>query len=301
VTKGFPEIGGTAMKKKFFHKCFVALFLFFFVISSSVGIAKANSIEIGKNEEYRLNVKSITLVKGKIFALKTYNSENAKVSFKSADQEIASVSDEGVITAIKVGNTIITATIKDETTVTYLNCDVLVGPPAFSVKITNSRIIIGLDKTDFLNVILKPSNTFEDAKFSSYDSSIVSVSPGGRITAKKFGLTYIFAQIEATDNNDIRKYDTCTVISVNPEEVASLETYLDNPDMDLIGEAELTKALDEFFNVKYVASSSTSLVDSLNSYLDEKFGLANLKKIRDDNLAKILSNSSEVISGKTSN
>lgn len=288
------------MNKKFICKCLITLGLLLFSASMLpfnglfVTTVKAAVVDIGKNDVYRLNLKSVSLVKGTTFTLKAYNlGENAKVSFKSDDPEIASVSEDGIIIANKVGNTVITATIKDETTITPLTCEVLVGPPAFSIKITKSRIVLGMDKTDYLNVILKPSNTVENARFSSYDPSIVTVSTGGRITAKTLGLTYIFAEIDATNYDGSRKYSRCTVIVTSPEDAPSLETYFsDHPELDLIPEEDLTKALDKFFNVEYSATSNTTLVNSLNSYLNDRF---DLKKLRAD-LAKIQSSSLEVIS-----
>jgi uncharacterized protein YjdB len=164
---------------------------------------------------------------------------------------------------------------------------VLVGPPAFSIKITKSRLIIGLDKSDFLNVILKPSNTVEVERYSSKDPSIVSVSTGGRVTAKKLGLTYIFAEIDATDPTGARRYDTCTVIVTSPEDVPLLEAYFnDHPELDMIAKEDLTSALDEFFNVKHQASATVSMISSLNSYLDDKFKLAELRAAREASLAK---------------
>ena len=56
-----------------------------------------------------------------------------------------------------------------------------------------------------MTAILKPNNTVEEAKFSSNDTSIATVSVGGRITAKSAGVTYVFASI---DNG---KYDVCKV------------------------------------------------------------------------------------------
>lgn len=278
------------MKQNFIQKCFLTLsLLFFLTLLSPLSTAKAaNIIEGGKTEsskieDYKLNLKSVTLVKGKSFQLKAYNiSANAKVSFKSDNQEIASVSGEGVITANMVGNTVITATIKDDIGIINLNCEVLVGPPAFSIKITKSRVIIGLDKSDYLNVIMKPSNTVEAARFSSYDSSIASVSTGGRITAKKLGLTYIFAEIDALDSEGKNRFDDCTVIVTSPEDAPLLDSYFsDHPELDMIPSEDLTKALDEFFNVRYTPTANTSLVSSLNRYLEDKFKLADLRAIRE--------------------
>lgn len=283
------------MNKRLLFKCFISFaFLLFFTILlpltdfNTVSV-KAASIDPEKNGDYRLNLKSITLVKGKIHQLKVYNlSESAKLFFKSDDEEIASVSEDGTITANKVGDTVVTVTIKDEANVTTLECKVTVGLPAFSVKLTRSRIILGVDKTDFLNAILKPSNTFEDARFSSNDSSIASVSIGGRVTAKKVGLTYAFAEIDVLNADGSRRYSRCTVIVTSSDDASLVENYFSNHlELDLIAEDDLNKALDEFFNTKYDPASATSVDKSLNRFLDDKFDLAKLSAQRDADIAKM--------------
>lgn len=278
------------MKKKLLCKCLITFgFLLFFTFLLPFTSAKATttSNENEKND-YRLNLKSITLVKDKSYTLKVYNSGDDKVLFKSSDVEIASVSEDGVITANKVGTTVVTATVIDGANKIPLTCDVTVGLPAFSVKLTKSRVVLGLDGTDFLNVILKPSNTVENARFSSKDSSIVSVSPAGRLTAKKYGLTYVFAMIEASYSDGTPKYSRCAVIVTSPTDAPILDAYFSNhPELDYISEDDLTKALDEYFNTKYDPNSSTSLDKSLNRYLDDKFNLADYRAKRDADLAKI--------------
>lgn len=268
------------MKQIFFKKCLITLgFLFIFTLLSPITQAKALSHNDTKSEEYRLNVNSITLVKGRTFSLKVYNiSEHAKLAFKSNDTEIASVSEDGVITANKVGDAIITVTVKDGSApISSLECAVTVGLPAFSVKLTRSLIVIGLDKTDFLNVILKPSNTVESAKFSSNDSSIVSVSTGGRITAKKVGLTYVFAEIDALGADGRPKYSSCAVIVTSQSDAPLLEEYFtDHPELGSINEDDLTKALDEYFNSNY-DPSSTSFISNLDQFLNEKFKLTEIR------------------------
>lgn len=283
--------GGMAMKKKRLSKCFFTLgFLLFFTIiipftSWNTATAYAGIIVKEKNEDYRLNLKSITLVKGRTFTLKAYNlSETTKISFKSDNDEIASVSEDGVITANKVGNAVITVAIKDGTSTSSLSCDVTVGPPAVSIKWTKSRIILGLDNVDYLNYIIKPYNTAESARFSSLDSSIVSISTGARITAKKLGFTYLFAEINDTNSDGSRKFAVCYVIVTSSDNVSSLNNYFnEHPELYLISEIDLSKALDDFFNGKTTSfsgesdSNKSNLISTLNSYLDEKFDLDALK------------------------
>lgn len=286
------------MTRKLLCKCLTTLgllllsTLFLPLFPDSVSTAQAGVIGKEKNEEYRLNLKSITLVKSKSYQLKVYNlGENAKVNFKSNDSEIASVNEDGTITAIKVGTASVTVTIKDGITPpASLTCDVTVGPPAFSIKFTKSKMIMGLNTTDFFNVILKPSNTAEVARFSSYDSSIVNVSPGGRITANKLGLTYLFAEIDATNADGTPKFAVCSVIVTSPEDVANFETYFNShPELDMIPETDLKNALDTFFNGKSEEVTNSKIedvskseaVNKLNRYLEAKFDLAALRAKRD--------------------
>lgn len=240
------------MNKKLLNKCFVSLGLLLFLtlfLPQQAVKAQALGTEKEATNSYRLNLKSITIVNGKTFTLKVYNLEDdAKVSFKSADPEIASVSEDGIFTANKVGKTKITATVRRGLNPTNLTCDVTVGPPAFSVRI-QSRMILGMDQSALLTAIVKPDNTAETAKFSSYDPSIATVSSGGRISAKKPGLTYVFAEIDATNPDGSRKFSSCSVIVAKPEEAPLLEKFFsEHYELGMIPEVELNNALDEFFN-----------------------------------------------------
>lgn len=264
------------MKRNFISKCLISLGLLLFCIVLNAATAQpvtaqAASTEKDKSDTYRLSLKSITLVKGKTFTLRVFNASDARISFKSEDSEIASVNDDGDIYARRVGETDIHAIIKYGSDSDSLTCHVTVGPPAVSVKWTHSRVIIGIDRTDTLNVILKPSNTAEDAKFSSQDSSIVSISSGGRITARSYGFTYLFAEIDADDSDGSSKYDTCGVIVTSHDNVSKLEDYFnDHPELDKIPESELNRALSKFFNNEF---DQSSLISDLNRYLKKVFDL----------------------------
>ncbi len=280
------------MKKIKLCKCLITLGLILFITlllpltSYHVVTAQAASIEKEVKDSYRLNLKSVTLVKGKSFNLKVYNlGTNSKVSFKSDDAEVASVSDDGTITANKVGATIVTVTIKDGIDKTPLTCDVTVGPAAISVKWTQERAFVGTGNEDILKVIIKPDNTTEVARFSSYDSSIATVSSGGRLTAKKVGMTYLFAEIDATNLDGTRKFAVCTVFVTSPKDVPKLQEYFStHSELNRIPSYDLNKALDEFFNggsaeaaVTAEDATESALIKALDSFLEEKFKLSEIR------------------------
>jgi hypothetical protein len=279
-----------AMLKRKLCKCFITLGLLLFITlllpltSYNVVTAQAASTDKETKDSYRLNLKSVTLVKGKSFTLKVYNlGTNSKVSFKSDDAEVASVSDDGTITANKVGATTVTVTIKDGIDRTALTCDVTVGPAAISVKWTQERAFVGLGNEDILNVIMKPDNTTEVARFSSYDSSIAAVSSGGRITAKKIGMTYLFAEIDATNLDGTRKFAICTVFVTGPKDSSSLQEYFSkHSELNRISNYDLNKALDDFFNggsaeAAATAEGDSNLIKALDNYLEDKFKLSEIR------------------------
>lgn len=165
--------------------------------------------------EPKLNVTEISLVTESQFNLKVYNlTENQKVLFKSSDDSIVSVSKSGKLSALKVGEATVTVTLKDKTAKedTVFKCNVYVGPPAISIRITLSEVTFEVGKRKTLQAILKPNTTAETAIFTSVDPDIVAVSTSGRMLAKKVGTTYIISKIANG------KYDICTVNVVEATE-----------------------------------------------------------------------------------
>lgn len=280
------------MMKKKLCKCLITLGLLLFITlllpftSYNVVTAQAASIDKEIKDSYRLNLKSVALVKGKSFTLKVYNlGANSKVTYKSDDAEVASVSEDGTISANKVGATVVTVTIKDGIDKTPLTCDVTVGPAAISVKWTKERVFVGLNNDDMLKVIMKPDNTTEVAKYSSYDSSIVAVSAGGRISAKKIGMTYLFAEIDAANLDGTRKFAVCTVFVTSSKDAPLLETYFsDHSELNRVSGYELYKALGDFFNggsaeaaVTADDATDSALIKALDNYLEDKFKLSEIR------------------------
>ena len=168
--------------------------------------------------EPKLNVTELSLVTDDQFPLKVYNlTEDQKVYFKSEDESIVSVSKSGKISALKVGETTVTVTLKGRSVKEdkVFKCKVYVGPPAISIRLTLSEVTLEVGKRKTLQAILKPNTTAETGVFSSYDPDIVAVSASGKILAKKVGKTYIISSIANG------KYDICTVNVVEATDKAT--------------------------------------------------------------------------------
>jgi len=170
-----------------------------------------------KVAEPKLNATDISMVTDDEFTLKVYNlTENQSLQFKSDDSSIVSVSKSGKLSALKVGETTITVTLKGAPqNASSLKCKVYVGPPAISVRLTLSELTIEVGKKKSLQVILKPNTTAESAVFTSIDPDVVAVSATGKLIAKAPGKTYVMSAI----NNG--RYDLCLVTVVEAESEAT--------------------------------------------------------------------------------
>lgn len=209
------------MKIRFLSLSFLGMLVISLLTFHTTALATEISSTESKSEtknEVKINAYDISIVTGNDFTLKLYNlPEDGKISFKSDDEEVATVSKLGKITAEKVGSTVITTTIKSKQSSEDIifKCSVYVGPPAISVRLTLSNITLEVGKKKTLQSILKPNTTAESPVFSSYDPDIATVSATGKVTAKKPGTTYILSRIENG------KYDLCTINVIESAEVHS--------------------------------------------------------------------------------
>lgn len=190
---------------------FGLLLLFIMLLWPNSISAKAADTE-GTSKDIQLNVTSKPLVVDTTYDLKVYNlSNDYKVSFKSDSSSVASVSKEGTVTGNKVGTATVTVTVKDGfKTVTTLDCQITVGPPAISIKLTKAEYALFVGDRTSLKGILKPDNTVENPRFVSTDSEIASVSSTGKVTAKAVGEAYIYAFLENG------KSDYCKIVITEP-------------------------------------------------------------------------------------
>ncbi len=187
------------MKQIRFSKGIITLV---FLLSVSLFTLFANASTAYAAGTPKLNVKSKAIVKGKDYALKVYNlSETQTVTFTVADEEVASVDESGVVTALSIGTTVVTAVIEDsevseETEPVALECKITVGPPALFILFSRLEMNMVVGQRSMMSWMIAPLNTVELPKFSSSAPEVASVSAGGIVTAKSAGTAYIFAQLD---------------------------------------------------------------------------------------------------------
>ena len=187
------------MKQRRFSKGIITLV---FLLSVSLITLLANASTAYAAGTPKLNVKSKAIVKGKDYALKVYNlSETQTVTFTVEDEEIASVDETGVVTALSIGTTVVTVVIEDSevsepTEPVVLECKITVGPPALFILFSRLEMEMNVGQRSMMSWMIAPLNTVELPKFSSSAPEVASVSAGGIVTAKAPGTAYIFAQLD---------------------------------------------------------------------------------------------------------
>ena len=109
---------------------------------------------------------------------------NKQVRYQSLDEAVATVTEEGVVTGVMAGQTVIQCTAV-ETNLTAL-CKVTVeNAITFSLNPSSREIAIG--KSFKISKVTKPSNVDKAATWRTSNSKIASISATGKVTGKKIG------------------------------------------------------------------------------------------------------------------
>lgn len=136
--------------------------------------------------------KTLSLTTGKKYTLKpvvTPSNSQEKITYKSSNTKIATVSSTGVITAKKVGKVTITVQSgKQKATVTLT---VKKAPALKAIKNVPTKKTITKGKTYTLKPQLYPSGAIAKITYTSSNKSVATVDSKGKITAKKKGTAVI--------------------------------------------------------------------------------------------------------------
>lgn len=116
------------------------------------------------------------------------NTSDQSVTYEPLDASIATVDENGVVTGVKAGQTVIqcTATASKITalcTVKVIN--------AIDFKLSPSSREIAIGKSFQIHKVTKPAEADQKATWESGDKAIASVSSSGKVTGKKLGSTTI--------------------------------------------------------------------------------------------------------------
>ncbi|MDI9522510.1 MAG: Ig-like domain-containing protein [Bacteroidota bacterium] len=169
------------------------------------------------------------------------NATDKSLTWTSSDPTVATVDDQGVVTALTAGTTTIRATANDDSG-KYAECAVTVTPkpvPVTSVTLNKHEMTLVEGQSESLIATVLPDDATDPSlTWSSSNPAIATVNDAGVVTAVKAGT----AVVKATAKDDSGKYDECTV-TVNPKIILVTSVTLDNTTLTLEeGQSTMLKA-----------------------------------------------------------
>ena len=164
-----------------------------FLISMLLCIAmlfSAAACNTDTSDVYKLNKTSITLEVGQTEKLSVSDDAGNAVSavFSSDDEAVATVAEDGTVTAVKAGSATVTAKVNDSVSLT---CSVTVtggeeGPVEYDYALNYSSLTMRVSESKQLFVNVSPEKQITP-EWSVEDDTIVSISANGTVTALKEG------------------------------------------------------------------------------------------------------------------
>ena len=165
-----------------------------------------------------LDKTTLTLTEGEdatlVATVKPDDASNKQVTWESDKVAVATVDENGKVTAVKAGTAVITVTTKDggktaKCTVTVKAATVAVT----SVTLDKTSLALQIGESAILNATVKPDNaTNKEVTWSSSNTGIATVDANGKVTAKAAGN----ATITATAKDGSGKKATCSVTVTAP-------------------------------------------------------------------------------------
>ncbi|MGB5990023.1 MAG: Ig-like domain-containing protein [Marinifilaceae bacterium] len=229
------------MKKLLYLLAFI--FVFASCSKDEVDAVKALSVSLGSQSIELYPEETASLVANILPAEVTKKT----VMWISTDPSVASVSDNGLLTAIKIGTTDIiveTDNGKKSLCKIYVKQRVIEAA-SITLSETEKNLYVG-KSFNLIAKILPENTTVKSIVWSSSDDKIVSVSDGNLITAHKEGITYITAE---TSNG---KKAVCKIVSAI-EMIEATSISFKNPKIQLFEGKSVTlevKFLPEVANVR---------------------------------------------------
>lgn len=164
----------------------------------------------------KLNSNGISLNEGNTYQLVATvlpeNATNKTLTWSTNNPSVATVSSSGKITAVSIGKATITAKASNGVIIT---CAVSVVPiQVSSITLSDTNEVLYLGFTHFLTATLKPDNANDKSlTWSSSDTSVVTVSSSGSVTAKGLGT----ATVTARATNGVSASCVFTVCDILPD------------------------------------------------------------------------------------
>ena len=204
----------------------------------SVSATCAVTVEATPAESVEINVSTSTLRAGEstklVVTVKPSTTTNPSVTFSSSDNSVATVDAEGNVTAVGVGEAIITVTCGDVSSTITIK---VVATIADSITLDKTAITLKATETETLSATVLPeSTTDKTVTWSTSDAKVATVDANGKVTAVAVGTTTITATcgsvsatcavtVEATPAEEIKVEISQPSVTVGETITLKVEIY----------------------------------------------------------------------------
>ena len=154
---------------------------------------KANTVAV---TGVTLNQTSISLVPGAGEGLKATvtpaDATNKKVTWKSSNEAVATVTANGTVTGVKAGTATITVTTEDGGYTATCAVEVINIVNATGVTLNKTSTTIAVGASETLTATVTPDNaTFKNVTWKSSNEAVATVDASGKVTGVKAGTATI--------------------------------------------------------------------------------------------------------------
>ena len=137
---------------------------------------------------------------------------NKNLIWESSDTSVATVSDNGVVTAVGTGRCTILCKSSDPSSTASAMCNIFVMQPVTGIELNTTEITVRKGQVFWLNANCLPTDADDKSvTWSSNNEEICTVEQDGKVTAVEAGTTTIVAM-----SNDSGMLATCKVIVTQP-------------------------------------------------------------------------------------
>lgn len=137
---------------------------------------------------------------------------NKNLIWESSDTSVATVSDNGVVTAVGTGRCTILCKSSDPSSTASAMCNIFVMQPVTGIELNTTEITVRKGQIFWLNANCLPTDADDKSvTWSSNNEEICTVEQDGKVTAVEAGTTTIVAM-----SNDSGMLATCKVIVTQP-------------------------------------------------------------------------------------
>lgn len=185
--------------------------------TASNGIQGAISITVLKHvEKIRVIPQNISLNRGRIYQLEyelsPVDASNKYVIWNSSAPNVCTVSPEGIITAVGIGQAIIAVSSQENPNIVD-NCIVNVTQPVEAVSVSPQSVSLKVGESATLTASVLPVTAYnKNLIWVSSDESVATVDMNGKVTGIKGGEVKI--EVISVENQEIK--DGCIVTVVQP-------------------------------------------------------------------------------------